>query len=67
MDLNSWKPDDNTRRFATLVATAAGVFAFAALWLGLGWNVVLALVAGVGAGALSWPLLHAAFRSLFGR
>ncbi|ASN80164.1 MULTISPECIES: hypothetical protein [Deinococcus] len=65
MDLNSWTPDDNARRFATLIATALGTFTFIALWLGLGWNGLLALGGGVLTGVVLQPLLRVLLRTLF--
>lgn len=67
MDLESWKPDDNARRFATLIATALGVFVFVALWLGLTWNPLMAALAGAAAGIVLRPLLALLLRGLFGR
>lgn len=54
MDLDSWTPDDNARRLATVIATAAGMFAFVALWLGADFYVLLALLAGAGLGVVVW-------------
>lgn len=67
MDLESWKPEDNARRFATLLATALGAFVFVALWLGLELNPLLALVAGVATPFLAQPLLRLLLRGIFGR
>ncbi|UBV42317.1 DUF4395 family protein [Deinococcus taeanensis] len=67
MDLNSWTPDDNARRFATLIATAFAVFAFLALWLGAAWNPLLALLLAAVAAAVVWAVLNAIFRRVFQR
>ena len=58
MDLDSWTPDDNARRLATLIATGAGMFAFVALWLGAVLNALLALFAGAGLGMVVWFLVR---------
>lgn len=52
MDLNTWRPEDTARRFSLLLAGSLGSFTFTALWLALGWHPLLALLAGVVAGAL---------------
>ncbi|GGK24966.1 hypothetical protein GCM10008955_18290 [Deinococcus malanensis] len=67
MDLDSWTPDDNARRLATLIATGVGVFAFVALWLGAALNVVLALLAGAGLGVVVWFLVRRLLLSWFRR
>jgi hypothetical protein len=67
MDLESWKPDDNARRLATLIGSFGGVFAFVALWMGLALNPLLALLSGVGLGLLLFALLRPLLRGLFRR
>jgi len=67
MDLESWKPDDNARRLATLIGSFGGVFAFVALWMGLSLNPLLALLCGVGTGFLLFAVLRPVLRSLFRR
>lgn len=67
MDLNSWTPDDNARRFATLIATASAVFTFLALWLGAGWNPLLALLLAAVDAVIVWLVARAALRAYFRR
>ncbi|EYB67570.1 hypothetical protein DEIPH_ctg035orf0008 [Deinococcus phoenicis] len=66
MDFNSWRPEDTARRFSLMLGGSLGTFAFIALWLGLGWHPLLAVLAGVVAGALlhllAYPLLLAIYR-----
>ncbi|MDB5044431.1 MAG: hypothetical protein JWQ08_481 [Deinococcus sp.] len=67
MDLESWKPDDNARRLATLIGSFGGVFAFVALWMGLSLNPFLALLCGIVAGMLLFVVLRPLLRALFRR
>ncbi|THF70161.1 hypothetical protein E7T06_08925 [Deinococcus sp. Arct2-2] len=67
MDLESWKPDDNARRLATLIGSFGGVFAFVALWMGLSLNPFLALLCGVVIGLVLFALLRPLLRAVFGR
>lgn len=62
MDLDSWTPDDNARRLATLLATLVGMFVFVALWLGAGLHVLLALVCGAVVASLVWFLARPLLR-----
>ena len=48
---------DHARRFALLLASSIGTFTFLALWMAANWNVLLAVLSGIGAGAaLFFPL-----------
>ncbi|WP_189069090.1 hypothetical protein [Deinococcus radiotolerans] len=67
MDLNSWTPDDNARRFATLIATASAVFTFLALWMGAAWHPLLALLLAAVDAVIVWVLARAVLRAYFRR
>ena len=57
MDLDSWTPEDNARRFAMMVAMSIGVFVGLVTWLALEIHLLLALVLGVLVGLISfYPL-----------
>lgn len=67
MDLNSWTPDDNARRFATLIATASAVFTFLALWMGAALHPLLALLLAAVDAVIVWLVARAALRVYFRR
>lgn len=67
MDLDSWTPDDNARRLATLIATGTGMFAFVALWLGASVHVLLGLLLGAGLGVVVWFIVRRLLLAWFRR
>lgn len=57
MDLNSWTPEDNARRYAIMAASSFGAFVGIAVWLGAEQHPLLGLLAGIAAGFLAfYPL-----------
>lgn len=66
MDLESWRPEDNARRIALILAGIAGAFVLVALWLAASLHFFLAVLGGAVAGVvvhfLAYPLLLAVFR-----
>ena len=52
MDLDSWTPEDNARRYAIMVASCLGAFVGIAMWLAAQIHFLLALAAGFAVGLL---------------
>ncbi|KEF33837.1 MULTISPECIES: hypothetical protein [Deinococcus] len=66
MDLNAWRPEDTARRLSIMGASSLGTFLWVGLWLGSGFNPLLALLLGAAAGVIihliAYPILRALLR-----
>ena len=65
MDLNSWTPQDKTRRLATLIAAYLAVTAAFVFWLGLHWTWYLAALTGIVLYFVVYALSYAVLKGVF--
>lgn len=65
MDLNSWTPQDKTRRLATLIAAYFSTTAAFVFWLGLHWPWYLATLAGIVLYLVVYALSYAVLKGVF--
>ncbi|MDL2343274.1 hypothetical protein QOL99_03820 [Deinococcus sp. MIMF12] len=67
MDFNAWRPEDTARRFSIMGASSLGTFLWIGLWLGSGFNPLLALLLGALAGVVTHLIAYPVLRALFRR